>query len=65
MLGLVASAQDGDGETDQHHKRCAEVQLPAIKHVDLRVEGNAAYRKYVGVFSTRRFRGGPVRREFY
>src|SRR5947208_1284591 len=40
-------------------------QLPAIKHVDLRVEGNAAYRKYVGVFSTRRFRAGPVRRQFY
>ena len=39
-------------------------QSPAIKFVALRVEGEAAYRKYGGIFATARFRNGPTKREF-
>ena len=40
-------------------------QFPAIKRVDLKVEGKSLYRTYAGVFSTRRFRCGPIRRDFW
>lgn len=36
-------------------------QLPACRFVDLKVEGNPTFG---GVYSTRRFRCGPVKREF-
>lgn len=37
---------------------------PAIKFVALRVDGEADYRKYGGVFAMAHFRNGPRRREF-
>lgn len=37
---------------------------PAIKCVALRVDGEADYRKYGGVFATAEFRNGPRKREF-
>ena len=37
---------------------------PAIRFVALRVVGEAAFRKYGGVFSTARYRNGPVNRVF-
>lgn len=39
-------------------------QSPAIKFVALRIDGEADYRKYGGVFATVHFRNGPRRREF-
>lgn len=36
-----------------------------VRTVDLRIEGDRKFRRYAGVRSTRRFRGGPVRPEFY
>ncbi len=37
---------------------------PSVRLVDLRIEGDRKYRGYGGVRSTRRFRAGPLRREF-
>jgi hypothetical protein len=37
---------------------------PSVRVVDLRVEGDRKYRGYGGVRSTRRFRAGPLRRDF-
>lgn len=37
-------------------------QSPSIKFVTLRVEGEAAYRKYGGTFATTPFRGGASKR---
>ena len=39
-------------------------QSPAIRFVALRVDGDQAYRRFGGVFSTAPFRKGPKEREF-
>jgi hypothetical protein len=37
----------------------------SVRSVDLRIEGDQKFRTFAGILSTRRFRGGPVRREFH
>ena len=40
-------------------------QLAAARFVDLRILGAERYRRFGGVYALRRFRHGPLRREFY